>query len=114
MNLNSNQEVQAADEGRKNDLFVHFVPCKVELGDPDINDFVNEIGDLHGSTMIVSNTIPAKNLSVLYEQPMKNVVGEDQKEDLASRIAIFGKYCGQHKANWLPLKSLSRTLLEMQ
>ncbi|KAK6051563.1 hypothetical protein COOONC_10932 [Cooperia oncophora] len=65
--------------GRKNDLFVHFVPCKVELGDPDINEFVNELGDLHGSTMIVSNTIPAKNLSVLYQQSMKNVVGEEQK-----------------------------------
>uniref|UniRef100_W6NDU8 Uncharacterized protein n=1 Tax=Haemonchus contortus TaxID=6289 RepID=W6NDU8_HAECO len=97
--------------GRKNDLFVLFVPCKVDVQSDrdDIEELVKEKEGLDGRTMIVSTTIPAQEISKLYAQPLPNVLGKENCEALARKIVDFASTTTTHSTSSTPTTSPMNT-----
>uniref|UniRef100_W6NS97 Uncharacterized protein n=1 Tax=Haemonchus contortus TaxID=6289 RepID=W6NS97_HAECO len=97
--------------GRKNDLFVLFVPCKIDAQSDrdDIEELVKEKEGLDGRTMIVSTTIPAQEISKLYAQPLPNVLGKENSEALARKIVDFASTTTTNSTSSTPTSSPTNT-----
>ncbi|KAK5986261.1 hypothetical protein GCK32_015585, partial [Trichostrongylus colubriformis] len=72
----------------RNDLFLFYVPCVLRDDPDDLEDmkkFKEDMEGLHGKMVIISSTMPEKNVSFLYNENLKNVIGEE--DDVVNRVA---------------------------
>ncbi|KAL6736464.1 hypothetical protein Aduo_006815 [Ancylostoma duodenale] len=76
----------------EHDLLVYYIPCSFDYShdDEDVKKFVEEVkkAGLEKRILAISNTLPAKQVSDLYQ--LDNVAGSDTT-DIARKISEFAK-----------------------